>query len=382
MPFISFICKNANGRINDKLLKFSLTEYERVVRALIYCSKKDEFKIVSIKCLKNKKVNDTSIKYIIDHLAMPMSDFNIGFSSPTDYDHVNFWNYPIAKIDEGHILLFPQTIAARGWYEGLINMIRQNDKNIDGNVGYIIEDYLYMLCHKQRINCIAGKYTLKNKDKGECDGIIESSSKVALIEIKKKSLIRDSRSGIDYQIVNNLLDVLKSQAQSFRTSFGLISENPFKIVLNDGQSIDLSLNDRTIERISLTLFPYGEIQDRMIFERLFDLILRYDFNLEFSNDPNKTPEVESEEERLKKQNNRFHKAKEELIKYLSLSTEKRLLFNGWFFDLEQIQYLIKNSSDAESFMSLLQSIKCVTTGTFDFYNEIIFGKFLSSKEHG
>lgn len=382
VPFISFICKNVNDRIDDKLLKFRLPEYEWIVRTLIYRSSKDGFSIVPIKSLKNKRVRDTSIKYIIDHLSMPVSDFNIGFSSPADYDHVNFWNYPIAMIDEEHILLFPQTIAARGWYEGLLNMLRQNDKNIDGKVGYIMEDYLCSICNKHNIKCVSGEYTLNNKDKGECDGLIESSSKIALIEMKKRSLIRDSRSGIDYQIINNLVDVVKSQAQSFKTSYGLMYESPLKIFLKDKSVIDVSLNGRKIERITITPFPYGEIQDRMIFERLLELFFHYDFNVNFSAEPTKTTKELKKEQWITTKFKEFKEATEELIEYCSLINERRALFHSWFFDLEQIQYLIKNSSDVENFMSQLQSIKCVTTGTFDFYNEILFRKFLSSKEHG
>lgn len=368
IPFVRFICKNYKGSIDAINPHFTLKEFSEVINRLAYLGEKHKFKVISVKRLKNKHIRETALKHIIDGISLPVADYNKDFSYPTDYSNVNFWNYPVARIDEDKLLLFPQPIMACGWYEGLINLIRPVYPKIDEYLGTIIEDYLKFILGKSTINCVSGKYTLPDKSKGECDGLIESSDKILLIEVKKKSLIRDSRAGIDYKILTNLIDIVKSQVQSLKTSYGLWNYSPFKLTSRENDIHEIELNGRKIERMTLTLLPYGSIEDREIFQHVIEILLRYRFELENGSQP--TGEVDTD--KIRDSLKTLEKQCDSLYKYLRLSPEKKPLLNSWFLDFEQLQYIVSKSNGPDELINNLLHGKYLTFGTLDFYNEQMF----------
>lgn len=368
IPLVCFICNNYKGVIDAVNPHFTLDEYYWVINKLAYMGEKGKFKTVSFKALKNSHIRESALSHIIEGISQPIADYNRDFAYPTDYSNVNFWNYPVARIDKDKLLLFPQSIMACGWYEGLINLIRPVYKDIDKGLGTTIEDYLKHLLGKSGISCVSGKYTLPDKSKGECDGLIESSDRIVLIEVKKKSLIRDSRAGVDFKILTNLIDVIKSQVQSLKTSYGLWNDSPFKLT-PDGDGVhEIELKGREIERVTLTLLPYGSIEDRAIFQHVIKILLRYQFELVTGSQPS----GQIDENKIRESLKTLEKQCDNLDKYLKLSPEKKPLFNNWFLDFEQLQYLISNSNGPDEFVKKLLDGKYMTAGTLDFYNERMF----------
>lgn len=368
--FVKFICYNYGEAIDESKLNFKLREYCSVMKMLTDLGNPGKFTVVSIKSLKDRHVSKSTITHIVNGLALPIDKFNHNFSYPNDYGNVDYWNYPIARIDSHRILLFPLSISARGWYEGLLNLIRQAGIEIDPKVGSLIENYLYKMLAKRHITCISGKYTLPDKAEGECDGLIESAKRIILIEVKERSLVRDSRSGTDYQILNNLCDTLKAQLQCLKTAYGLRNSSPFVLESGDGADYNVFLNNRNIERITLTLFPYGAIQDRAIFEKTIELFLKYRFIapiVESGDDPATLEKKENVAAKLKP----LTKIIGELGIYLNKTQETRPLFNGWFLDLEQLLFLINSSDGADEFTDNLLKHKYLSAGTLDFYNETL-----------
>lgn len=368
IPFVRFICDKYKDVIDKANPNFTLDEYYWVINKLAYMGEKGKFKTVSFKALKNSHIRESALSHIIEGISQPIADYNRDFSYPTDYGNVNFWNYPVARIDKDKLLLFPQSIMACGWYEGLINLIRPVYKDIDKDLGTIIEDYLKHLFGKSGISCVSGKYVLPDKSKGECDGLIESSDRIVLIEAKKKSLIRDSRAGVDYKILTNLIDIVKSQVQSLKTSYGLWNDSPFKLTSDKNGIHEIELNDREIERVTLTLLPYGSIEDRAIFQHVIEILRRYRFELETGSQPSGGIDAD----KIRKSLRTLEKQCDSLDRYLQLSPEKKPLFNNWFLDFEQLQYLIHKSSGPDDFANNLRKGKHVTTGRLDFYNEQLF----------
>lgn len=379
--FVKYICVIEKELSCESKLNFKLREYYSLMKILMAHSDAREFRTVSIKKLKLDKSHKDAMIKIINGLSRPIDDYNRDFSFPNDYGHVDYWMYPIARIDDDRILLFPGSIAARGWYEGLLNLIRQTGFDIDTETGRIIENYLYRTLRKRNISCISGKYTLTDKTKGECDGLIESAKRIILIEIKKRSLVRDSRSGIDYQILNNLFDTLKAQLQCLKTSYGLLNSSPFVLKPETGSDYNVNLNGRNIERITLTLFPYGAIQDRTVFEKIIEVFLNYRFEapvVEATDDP----ATKKKKEEIKAKLEPLGKIIKEISDYLDKLKEKRALFDGWFMDLEQQFYLIADSDGADELTANLLNRKHISTGTLDFYNEALALDLITSKRSG
>lgn len=365
---VKYICRNVGSLIDESKLNFTLEEYSWLTLQLACRSDIRKFNTLLIRSIKNSHVRESSIRNIIDALSLPIAEYNQDYSHPSDYANVNFWNYPVARVDNDRILLFPRTIMVRGWYEGLLNILRRVDPQIDSKIGTVIENYLYDSFGKKDIECVSGDYVLPDNTEGECDALIQVSKNIILMEVKKRSLLRDSRAGIDYQILCNLIDVLKSQVQCLKTAYGLRNCSPFRIESAKGIIHEVSLGNRSIERITLTLFPYGAIQDRVIFEHIVELFLKYRFDVASEN-PDNDPEIKKKEEDIRTKLKPFNKIINELSRYLGLSTEERPLFNAWFMDLEQILYLINKSNGADEFAENLLKHKYLSTGSLDFYSE-------------
>ena len=237
-------------------------------------------------------------------------------------------------------------------------------KNIDSTVGSIIENFIKYKLDEHNISSSCGKYT-SLQEEGECDTVIESKDGIVLIESKKKSLTRKSKSGEDFQIIIDIANsVLDSQLQCMRTESILKSEG--YIDLNDGKiSSRLNWNQRTIENVTLTFTNFGAIQDReMTKQTLYELCKHY-FTVSFDNtelDKKTLNDITKKLDKLKEKQN-------QLIKYYTSLGDNHPFFNSWFLNLEQFIFVINLSNSNDDFYEKLKDWKYVTFGCQDFYLE-------------
>lgn len=371
VKFITHISKE--GCEYDSKLPFPLSHFNKIINYIVHFFDRHKFIVISKSQLKLKKVPIHEIIEVLNFCSQPIAKFNENFCSPTDYDNVNFWFYPIAKIDDDKWMLLPKTIAARCLYEAFLNWIRVMDNSIDQKVGAYMESFLRRQFNMHNIKMLSGGYEMNDRSKGECDGLIESSKSILLLEMKKKPLVRASRKGDMAHILIDIADsLLASQVQNFRTSIA-IKDGVLKLKNKNTES-EIRHRGRTVERITITLFPFGDLQTRILTDQILRIFHTCKFVISANADAALSNEEKKEIKWLQNSYKKLEKRQKELDKYLQLINENKPFFNCWFLDIEKILYLLKGVNTVEQFTEHLLNMKYVSFGTYDFYNEDIYRK--------
>lgn len=235
--------------------------------------------------------------------------------------------------------------------------------------------------------------------------MIEIKDSIILIEDKRKAVTRDAKSGNPDNILLDLMySLVASQYQCLRTSSCLLNEG--KIELKNGKAKTLvKYNNQKFEHISLDLFDFGPISTRVFIDRILEKTFRSKYAIKddavLSNTERKVAEMNIEkcnklvdglqevveihsqkhrQEETKRINDKFgnpvpqNREKEKETALQNIDKSFRPFFNSWFISLEQLVFLINQSSDSDSFLENLIRLKYVTTGVGEFYNEWVIMK--------
>ncbi|BAU19033.1 conserved hypothetical protein [Prevotella intermedia] len=212
---------------------YTFDEYERLMNDVL--SAADTLKCVELKKDKLNKLGIKAIEQLIDDVSASDDVLNKGFRTPLDEEKENASNKPLIKAN-GKIYALPVTIGSWGWFEALMTVVRNqekedNQKDIDKEVGKLIENYIKEKLDEKGITHCSGTYP--PPEKGEADLVVEATKGIMLFEMKKKSLTRKAKSGNEFKIVADLLgSLIDSQAQCFRTSHLMIKDG--YVDLDDG----------------------------------------------------------------------------------------------------------------------------------------------------
>ncbi|MDO4310344.1 MAG: DUF3091 domain-containing protein [Prevotella sp.] len=332
---------------------------------------------------------------LLEHNQNKLND---SYLLPSNYQFVNDTDRPLVR-SKNLWLLPPKSIMAIGWYEALTTLLRKNIKGSDNLIGKMMEDFIQLKFDKNGIRTCSGKYYKDNQGRdniGECDHVVEADKTIIFIEDKKKPLTRLAKEGntdnVIFDIAHSLVD---SQYQCFRTS-RLLMDYDHLVLQSADNAYDLRYSDRNIERISVDLFDFGPISDRMLAKEVLSLFCKISLGIkDNSESAEKRTELQKE---VKRVNDKIGKLCEEMEKLYphhekkmlgmlrkKAEEEKRVFdekqakenakgcfspfFNSWFLTLEQLVFLIEKSKDGNSFEENLKKIKYVTTCTYEFYNE-------------
>lgn len=327
-------------------------------------------------------------------LEQKQNKLNECYLLPSNYQFANDTDRPLIKCKD-YWLLPPKSIMSIGWYEALTALLRRNVKTSDNLIGKMMEDFIQQKFDENGISAHSGKYYKDNNGRyniGECDHVVETDKTIIFIEDKKKPLTRLAKEGntdnVIFDIAHSLLD---SQYQCFRTSRLLMDYGHIVLHSTDGE-YDLPYSDRNIERISVDLFDFGPISDRMLTNKVLNLFIK--ISLEIKDNAKLTEIYIKLQDEVKRINDKIIKLCEELEKIYPHHEKKRLkmlkknedifdeeqakekikrrfrpFFNSWFLTLEQLVFLIEKSKDGNSFEENLKKMKYVTTCTYEFYNE-------------
>ena len=313
------------------------------------------------------KLGIQAIEHLINDVTIGDDILNKGFRTPWDEKRVNAANKPLIKA-KGKVYALPATIGSWGWFEALMTVVRNqekedNQKDIDKEVGKLIEDYIKEKLDEKGITHCSGTYP--PPEKGEADLVVEATRGIMLFEMKKKSLTRKAKSGDEFKIVADLLgSLIDSQAQCFRTSHLMIKDG--YVVLDDGNGnvTRVEKQGKTAECISVCLGAFGPLQDRMLIQSIMDEMCN---NL-------LTAEYEGADKQIIKDVKKFNK---DMQKWMPFLNEERAngdskthpFFNSWFLDLEQLMLIVQESNSNDELLDRLSETKCVTMGTYNFYRE-------------
>ena len=345
--------------------KYSFEDYGRLMNYVL--SVADAVKCVELRKNKLNNLGIKAIEQLINDVATDDDILNKGFRTPLDEEKENAVNKPLIKVN-GKIYALPATIGSWGWFEALMTVVRNqekedNQKDIDKEVGKLIEDYIKEKLDEKGITHCSGTYP--PLEKGEADLVVEATKGIMLFEMKKKSLTRKAKSGNEFKIVADLLgSLIDSQAQCFRTSHLMIKDRYVDLDDGNGNVTRVEKQGRTAECISICLGAFGPLQDRMLIKSIMD---------EMCNNP-LTAEYEGTDKQTIKDVKKFNK---DIQKWTPFLIEERIngdskrnpFFNSWFLDFEQLMLIVKESNSNDELLARLRETKYVTTGSYNFYRE-------------
>ena len=344
---------------------YSFDEYECLMNYVL--STADTLKCVELKKSKLNALGIKAIDQLIDDVATGDDELNKGFRMPLDEEKENAANKPLIKTN-GKIYALPITIGSWGWFEALMTVVRNQEeeekqKDIDKEVGNLIEDYIKEKLDEKCIKHCSGDYL--PPEKGEADLIIEATKGIMLFEMKKKSLTRKAKSGDEFRIVADLLgSLIDSQAQCFRTSHLMIENGYVDLDDGNGNVTRVEKQDRTVECISVCLGAFGPLQDRMLIKSIMDVMCNNPLKAEYDGDDKQTIREVA----------KFNKDMQKWMPFLNEErvngdSKTNLFFNSWFLDLEQLMLLVQEANSNDELLARLKETKYVTMGSYNFYRE-------------
>lgn len=354
---------------------YTFDEYERLMNDVL--SAADTLKCVELKKNKLNKLGIKAIEQLIDDVAAGGDVLNNEFRTPLDEEKENAFNKPLIKAN-GKIYALPVTIGSWGWFEALMTVVRNqekedNQKDIDKEVGKLIEDYIKEKLDEKGITHCSGTYP--PPEKGEADLVVEATNGIMLFEIKKKSLTRKAKSGNEFKIVADLLgSLIDSQAQCFRTSHLMIKDGYVDLDDGNGNVTRVEKQGRTAECISICLGAFGPLQDRMLIKSIMDEMCK---NL-------LTAEYEGTDKQTIKDVKKFNKDMQKWIPFLKKErtngdSKRNPFFNSWFLDFEQLMLIVKESNSNDELLARLRETKNVSTGSYNFYRERRMVRMINGK---
>ena len=344
---------------------YTFDEYERMMNYVL--SAADALKCVELRRNKLNELGINSIDQLIDDVATGSEVLNNGFRTPLDEEKENAANKPLVKTN-GKIYALPVTIGSWGWFEALMSVVRNQEKedkqkDIDKEIGKLIEDYINEKLDERGITHCCGNYL--SPKKGEADLVVEATKGIMLFEMKKKSLTRKAKAGDEFKIVADLLgSLIDSQAQCFRTSHIMKKDGYVELDDGNGNVIKVEKRGRTAECISICLGAFGPLQDRILIKSIMD---------EMCDNP-LTAKYDGKDKHIIKDVKKFNKDMQKWLPFLKYEkihgdSNKNSFFNSWFLDLEQLMLIVQESNSNEELLARLRDTKYVTMGSYNFYRE-------------
>lgn len=104
---------------------YTFDEYERLMNDVL--SAADTLKCVELKKDKLNKLGIKAIGQLIDDVSASDDVLNKGFRTPLDEEKENAFNKPLIKAN-GKIYALPVTIGSWGWFEALMTVVRNQEK--------------------------------------------------------------------------------------------------------------------------------------------------------------------------------------------------------------------------------------------------------------
>lgn len=326
------------------------------------------------------EIPEAILTYLLKNaLSHPVEGANQNFFKPTDapyLDHErnkvghNFYSKPLLRSAGGYWLV-DRSVCALGFLEALFTLLRGEDSKFDGALGSAIENYLISEFSQHGIQCASGKYSVDGKD-GECDLVIETEKVVFFLELKKKPLTRNARSGSDIHLLIDLAgSLLDSQVQSGWHEVRIRKAGYLNLQRN-GNTKCIELKGRSIERLSITLLDFGVFQDRIIISRFLEACLSSTFALK--------PGIEGE--MLEKSINSLNRAAEDWKEQSKLLYGTEMINNPfmhcWFLSVPQLLLILDGVDGPEAFGNAMRVNRHLIMNTQDFYYEYSQARNLKS----
>ncbi|HID7224918.1 hypothetical protein AB8T93_11605 [Klebsiella pneumoniae] len=310
---------------------------------------------------------------ILNEISLNIESINKNYLRSEDISNKNYYTKPLIKINSVYIYINP-TLSSYGFYYHLIKVCES--KGVNGElIGSIIESFVLELLTRQKLNVLSNKKYKISKphakelsiksDMRECDFIVETKKSVFFIELKRKTLTTEARSG---DIVKSTIDLSQSLfhalAQTGCHEYLLRSNG--RIDFTDGTYVEL--DNRRVERVVLSLFDFNALQDGAFVHEMLRVLIWSNIQ---SGDREKDNEMNKHLTELRNQYNTDLFQKEYI-------TSKKFFFNCRFFSIPQLIEILSNSIDNDTFENEINRTRNITSGSKDWYIEYEYMRNLKS----
>ncbi|MCE4069663.1 MULTISPECIES: hypothetical protein [Pseudomonas] len=368
--FASSLIKFTQDKFSDE--KYSshgikIKDLSRIATALISLSNTKRFANLRLKDIAKKSgLSEHKVALAMDKLlSVAAGESNSELRFPPKSLEIDHYFKPAIKIGKNY-KIFPKSIAALGSLNTVFNAIsRPNDKwsnPDDSALGYVVEDYVREEFLKKDISFVYGERC----DGGvalEADLICETSDAIYIFEMKKKGLTREAQSGNTAKILADLSDsVLASHSQAMGIESALLNSSSLTLQQRDGIQKSISLNDRTVYRISLSLHDFGVLQDKTFLQRVLTFAA--------------TTEVSLDDSKKDKELRRWREYSEQIQNFATesgeLTGDKGVAFHrSLFMSIPQVMLILDHSNTTEEFFKYIRLLITMTTFSRNTYAEFI-----------
>ncbi|MFP4298008.1 MAG: hypothetical protein ACLFT0_09135 [Spirulinaceae cyanobacterium] len=332
-------------------------------------------------------IEKSIIELILNVFSNDASSVNLNFQIPQDISKIGSKNYfghkPIIKLSENEYLLISPSICATAFYEAIIFEIdSQVNINIHNKTGEKIEELIKKELSNREIKYFSGKYKndkSQGKNVDESDILVETDDTLIFFEVKKKSLVRQSKSGDSLKI---LIDLSKSLLETQRqiNKHEIFIKKYGKIEFKDNSIC--YLNNKKIARISITLSDFGSFQDRNVLFQFMGILLLG--KLESTNMSNINLEERSDlSNKIEKLNQKIDDFKNQIDEIYELDNDNKknsnYFYNCWFLSVPQLLVILDNVQSSNELKQELWRTRSMSISSLDFYREYAYARKL--EEH-
>jgi hypothetical protein len=294
--------------------------------------------LVSIKPLDltSTALSPAEASRLLELISASAEQLNSGYRTPSDNAKRTSALYPAIRTKPNEYALQPTGIAARAFCERLYSLMRDEaDDDLENRMGRALERLTVKTLEKfdASPNIVNGIYEgEKRSERFEVDIAVETPDRIFLVECTKKPLTTAARGGSTLHVLNDLEGSFLKLLQQVAHHEAVLRTKG-EIVFRNGQV--LRLNGRPVEKICVSLFDHGSLQDRSftisLIERLAGAQLSADH-------PDAASSVTRTNRRLKLLN-----ASLKSIVESSPEAPDRALFrfamSTWWLSIDQLYYL-------------------------------------------
>ncbi len=387
LDWCRFLCMwmKRDSRCNQ-VLRAKLDSVERIMNKVVCISDNKT-------CIHIKKGSKES-RFIEDNkdglegfLFVDINTLNAAFLTPEDLSTINRVRFPIVESIDSYILL-PKLLVIWNWYEAVFNIIRRYNSVLAKDIGYVMEDYLRKRLSARGMKYHSGEYSY-NGITGEVDFLIEAAQCDAYIESKKKTLSLKAQAGDDYYTWGDLRAFIESQMQCSRLENGVRNYGPLSLENNKTREkyayswkpeylIDKTSQkkaQRKVVKVSMVLKEYGPMQDKAVLINILKNLIGKEITATF--DSSDTIHNANDQAGILEDIAKINKALKDLSDYYNAIGDRNPTFFCRLYSMEQIYFLIRESTSQDHFVKLLMG-ELMTTGTENFWNEYLNAKMIQN----
>jgi hypothetical protein len=216
----------------------------------------------------------------LDFLSKPVGEVNRDFISPLFSDDEGLTAdamFTPFLMNEDSYIMPSRLCSGPPAYEAIYAKLRdafgpRGKDRLDSVLGRAFEDFTRDILRRANLAVKAGMYNT-GQETGECDAVVETPNYVVFIECKKKGLTRKTLGGSSEQIMYDLAGaIVAPHAQLAQHEAVLSRQKSLRLVDSAGSEAVVTLAERRIVKVALTLLDLGVLSDSLVNNSLLNVV--------------------------------------------------------------------------------------------------------------